>query len=162
MKKCRLSVIFASVLLLFILAGCTTNAGEEYKEITGIDLSDYKPLSVYDTHGGFHGDGLKCEIYDCSNTDIENTIKSSHVWKQVPLSPNVETLLYETIGENKADSGKTFVPRIKNGFYTFYDRHSESENPRDDTKIFDRGSFNLSLAVFDADNQMLYYLELDT
>lgn len=162
MKKRRLSIILVSVLLLFVLAGCTTNSGEKYKEITGIDLSDYKPLSVYDTHGGFHGDGLKCEIYDCSNTDIENTIKNSHVWKQVPFSPNIETLLYETIGENKADSGKTFVPQIKKGFYTFYDRHAEAENPRDDTNIFDRGSFNLSLAVYDADNQMLYYIELDT
>ena len=162
MKKRRLSIILVSVLLLIILAGCTINADEEYKEITGIDLSDYKPLSVYDTHGGFHGDGLKCEIYDCSNTDIENTIKSSLVWKQFPFSPNIETLLYETIGENKADSGKTFVPQIKKGFYTFYDRHAEAENSRDDTKIFDRGSFNLSLAVYDADNQMLYYIELDT
>lgn len=162
MKKRRLSIILVSVLLLFVLAGCTTNSGEKYKEITGIDLSDYKPLSVYDTHGGFHGDGLKCEIYDCSNTDIENTIKNSHVWKQVPFSPNIETLLYETIGENKADSGKAFVPQIENGFYTFYDRHAEAENSRDDTKIFDRGSFNLSLAVYDADNQMLYYIELDT
>lgn len=162
MKKYRLSIILVSFLLLFVLPGCTTNAGEEYKEITGIDLSDYKPLSVYDTHGGFHGDGLKCEIYDCSNTDIENTIKNSHVWKQLPFSTNVKALLYETIEENKADSGQTFVPQIKNGFYTFYDRHAESENPRDDTKIFDRGSFNLSLAAFDADNQMLYYLELDT
>lgn len=162
MKKFRLSIILVSVLLFFILAGCTTNASEEYKEITGIDFSDYKPLSVYDTHGGFHGDGLKCEIYDCSKTDIENTIKSSHVWKQLPFSTNVETLLYETIGDNKSDGGNAIVPEIKNGFYTFYDRHDEAENPRDDTKIFDRGSFNLSLAVFDADNQTLYYLELDT
>lgn len=76
MKKHRLSIILVSVLLLIVLAGCTTNAGEEYKEIIRIDLSEQKPISVYDTHGGFHGDGLKCEIYDCSNTDIENTIKA--------------------------------------------------------------------------------------
>ena len=168
MKKCTLSIILTSILLI-VLAGCTTNAGEEYKEITGIDLSDYKPLSVYDTHGGFHGDGIKCEIYDCSNTDIEDTIKNSHVWKKVPFSHNVEILLYGTKMEDeskepylKDGSGNTFVPQIKNGFYTFYDRHADTENPRDDTKIFNRGSFNLSLSVFDADNQKLYYLELDT
>ncbi len=162
MKKTRSYTVFASILLLLILTGCTTNSSKKYMEITGIDLSAHKPLSVYDTHGGFHGDGIKCEIYDCSNTDIENTIKNSHVWKQVPFSPNVETLLYETIGDNKFDSGNTFVPQIKNGFYTFYDRHADTENPRDDTKVFDRGSFNLSLAVYDADSKKLYYLDIDT
>lgn len=93
MKKRRLSIILVSVLLLFVLAGCTTNSGEEYKEITGIDLSDYKPLSVYDTHGGFHGDGLKCEIYDCSNTDIENTIKTVTSGNKSPFLP-IQKLYY--------------------------------------------------------------------
>lgn len=160
-------IILASVLLLVVLSGCTGMPARDYEEITGIDLASQEPVSVYDTHG-FHGDGVKCMIYDCTDTNVENIIRKSHVWKETPFSHNVETLLYGTEDAGpylKDDRDNTFVPLIKNGFYAFYDRHDDAKNPRDDTEALNvskRYSFNLSLAVYDADNQKLYYLELDT
>ena len=88
--------------------------------------------------------------------------------KKRPFSHNMEALFYGTADGGpclKDDRYNTFAPLIKNGFYTFYDRHDDAKNPRDDTEVLnvsERGSFNLSPAVYDADNRKLHCLELDT
>ena len=51
------------------------------------------------------------------------------------------------------------MPPIENGYYLLKDRNAKAaEQPN----IMTRGSFNLDLAVYDADNRTLYYLVLDT
>ena len=57
---------------------------------------------------------------------------------------------------------ETKIPQIENGYYNFYDRASKNKNNNDDSKLFDRYSFNFSLAIYDADTDRLYYFEFDT
>lgn len=54
------------------------------------------------------------------------------------------------------------VPKIENGYYCFVDRHSQSKDKKDDSPLLNRYSINCSLAIYDTDTNLLYYLELDT
>ncbi len=54
------------------------------------------------------------------------------------------------------------IPRIENGYWLFIDRHGDSVDNYDDVELFNRHSFNFTLALYDAYENMLYYIEFDT
>lgn len=54
------------------------------------------------------------------------------------------------------------IPKITNGYYYFYDRHSSSTDKFDDTNLNNRSSWNFTLVIFDKDNNVIYYYEKDT
>ena len=131
----------------------------------GFRKKDYEVKEETDTHGGFHGDGAYHLIMDCS----ENKGKALEIvssWNQLPLSENLNLIMYGgerdgmTYGFNLAELAN--MPTIENGCYCFYDRHSESTDSGSDANLFDRASFNFSLAVYDFDTNMMYYFEYDT
>ena len=64
--------------------------------------------------------------------------------------------------EETDENGDTIIPDIQNGYYYFYDRHSESTEPYNDEDVLSRASFNFTLALYDSDNNVLYYVEFDT
>ncbi len=41
-------------------------------------------------------------------------------------------------------------PEVEQGYYYFRDRHSQSQDPTDDSELFGRGSWNFILAVYDS------------
>ena len=51
---------------------------------------------------------------------------------------------------------------VEEGFYYFYDRHSQSQDPFDDSELHQLYSWNFTLAVYDSKNERLYYYEFDT
>ena len=57
---------------------------------------------------------------------------------------------------------EAYMPAIDNGYYMFKDRHSESKDSRDDSELFDRNSYNFSIAIYDCDTDKMYYFEFDT
>ena len=48
---------------------------------------------------------------------------------------------------------------IANGFYRLIDRHSDAG---DGQNLLERASLNVTLAVYDADSDTLYFCEMDT
>ena len=60
------------------------------------------------------------------------------------------------------DNNNPVIPQIENGYYYFLDRHSRSVDSYDDSDVLDRYSFNFTIAIYDADNDILYYVEFDT
>ena len=50
-------------------------------------------------------------------------------------------------------------PGIANGFYRLIDRHSDAG---DGQNLLERASLNVTLAVYDADSDTLYFCEMDT
>lgn len=52
--------------------------------------------------------------------------------------------------------------KIENGYYIFEDRHSKSEDRQDDSELFNRSSYNFSLAIYDCDTDRMYYFEYNT
>ena len=57
------------------------------------------------------------------------------------------------------DSGDPLLPGIANGFYRLIDRHSDAG---DGQNLLERASLNVTLAVYDADSDTLYFCEMDT
>ena len=54
------------------------------------------------------------------------------------------------------------IPLIENGYYYFINRHTNAAGRDSDEDLFDVVSFNFSLALYDCDEDMFYYYELDT
>lgn len=159
--------IFSLMVCLAVLlsgTGCS-NGPSAQGDYFGFSKKDFILIEESDTHGGFHGDGWYRLILDCSE-NREQALENVSSWKKFPLSENLDLLLYGgekdgvTYGYHLAEKAK--IPGIKNGYYRFYDRHSESMDRSDDSELLDRYSFNFSLAVYDSDTDRLYYFEFDT
>lgn len=167
MKK-KKRYIFAGVLLVLLVMVCygMTADKREMKRTLGMDVSKGELVTDIDTHGGLPNDGM---IYQVRRFDEDMEIPTGNGWHSLPLSQNMKTLLYghtegnSTVGPFIRDGEEVpSLPVIENGSYFFLDRHSESTDPYDDAELFHRSSFNLTVALYDADAQRLYYIELDT
>ena len=136
-------------LMLFTLTACgSEDPAEEISRALHIDVSAGEEISSSDTHGGFHGDGISC----------------------VPLDETAQALAYGVTREDGGevfsagpyltdDSGDPLLPGIANGFYRLIDRHSDAG---DGQNLLERASLNVTLAVYDADSDTLYFCEMDT
>ena len=158
MKKYILFIIIA--LLLSTLCSCTAET-----DYFGFTKEDFKVVDEKDSHGGFHGDGAYYLILNCS----ENKQKASELiedWKPLAMSESLELIMYG--GEKNGVSyaydlaEEAHWPIINNGVYKFVDRHSEAVDKSDDASLFDRSSYNFSIAAYDLDTNILYYFEFDT
>lgn len=142
--------------------GDYTNDTQEY---FGFAKNDFSVVEELDTHGGFLGDGSYYLILDCSNNK-EKSLEMIKDWNKLPLSENLNLIMYGgekdgvTYGYNLAE--EAHMPKIENGYYMFEDRSSESKDSTDDSELFDRYSFNFSIAVYDCDTNIMYYFEFDT
>lgn len=134
-------------------------------EYFGFAKKDFSVIEELDTHGGFHGDGFYYLILDCSENKqvaLENVSR----WEPLPLSENLALIMYGGHkdgmwhGYNLAEEAN--IPAIENGYYIFKDRHSDSGGSADDSELFNRQSFNFSLAIYDSDADIMYYFEFDT
>lgn len=125
----------------------------------------FVPLSVEveykDNHGGFHGDGeclVKVYFSKEQAQKFKEKIERNSHWKQLPMSDRFRNQLILGIEKEME------IPVIKNGYYYFLDRHSQADdkyNPYEMDEEF-RGSWNYTVAVFDTDENILYFYELDT
>lgn len=115
----------------------------------GISVSHARILQYSDTHGGFHGDGTTLLVLSG-----DACIPDSRFWHDLPMTKNVRDAL-ESFGPEG-------MPEIKNGQWFFLDRHSKTTDPTDSSMLFGRGSWNFTLAVYDSDAEVLYYLKVDT
>ncbi len=156
---CLIACLF---LLLLTPVGNHVSNTQKY---FGFEKRDFTVVEELDTHGGFHGDGSYYLILDCSNNKKE-ALEKIKEWEKLPLSENLELIMYggerEGITYGYKLAQESHIPQIKNGYYIFKDRHSESTDSTDDTKIFDRYSFNFSIAIYDCDSDKMYYFEFDT
>ncbi len=149
------------IIIILIICGCSSNNKNIISKIE-LDNNNCKIISEIDNHSGFHGDGEYFAKIKCSNINKEEL---SRHWKKLPLSNSIN----EATNINHCDSKGCYniyekynIPNIKNGYYYFLDRNSESKNKYDDTYLNDRHSHNYTLALLDKDNDIIYYYELDT
>ena len=164
MKKRFIGTVLA---LTVLLGGCSVvNTQKEISDAVGLDLRSAEVVSSEDTHGGFQGDGMEVTVLELSEAPDLTGLQG---WHELPLSQSVERLLYGVRTAEDTDGpylygedGAPLVPPVTNGSWFFLDRHSECTDPYDDSSVFDRYSFNLTVAVYDADTARLYYLEFDT
>lgn len=172
MLKKAFCVIFA-VLLAGCFSACSSDSEtDDISNTLGIDMTDGTVVSSEDTHDGFHGDGdtyTEISFDDDSGAALADAMANNDDWRAFPLSDNLQAVVYGRVdGDTQYgpyitdDDGASIIPQIEHGYYYFYDRHSESSNPKDDTKLLNRYSMNFTIALYDTDNNELYYYELDT
>lgn len=173
----RLLALTICVLMLTLNLGCAVVFGADEIKSAGrtieLDLTSATVTLSSDSHGGFHGDGIRFLNLDCGGTHVREQIENCAHWKPLPLSTHVSTLLYGGEGwtpivtNNDPDSdvyGQPLFPTVKNGWYFFYDRYDNgvSFDRYDDSLVLGRNSFNFTVALYDAETDTLYFSEMDT
>lgn len=134
---------------------------DRISEALGVNISDSTLLQGYDDHSGFHGDGTMFAALEFSDDRMEYVISSPGGWNALPLPENLHTLVY---GKHSSEAaigpyiGIT-MPKVERGYWYFYDRQGMTQ---DDAMVLKRGSYNYTIAIYDADNDVLYYCEYDT
>lgn len=158
-------------LMLFALTACgSEDPTEEISQTLEIDVSAGEELSASDTHGGFHGDGISCVALQFSDRQVADAIAASTAWTPLPLDETAQALAYGITREEDGevfsegpyltdDGGEPLLPEVANGFYRLIDRHSDAG---DGQNLLERASLNVTLAVYDADSDILYFCEMDT
>lgn len=159
--------------LLACLAGCgSTDIRRELSETLGVDLTGAAILEENDTHGGFHGDGTTCIALELTAPQKEAVLAAAAMdphWHDLPLSETAEILLYGAESANGISgpylhdgSYTPLVPEITGGCWFFLDRHSGASDGVSDENVLQRSSLNFTIALYDADTGILYYLKMDT
>ena len=163
MKKAVLSFAVLLALFAFTACGCRSAQDTVSAEL-GIDVSGGKEVSAFDTHGGFHGDGVSCIALRFRDHKILREIKGNSKWRSFPLDETVQALVYGTengtrsIGPFFSDgNGNPLVREIRNGYYILTDRQQGKG-----TDFFERPSFDVTVGLYDADTNTLYCCILDT
>lgn len=162
----RILAFFSALLMVVQLAGCAPwpSAGVkgEFSRTLGVNLTDGHTVEEEDTHGGFLGDGdttLILTFTGENRTALEEEIAKADGWKALPLTENLNRVVYEDYFGDLCED----VPQdLTDGWYYFLDRHSEAEDPEDDSGLFGRGSYNFTLAIYDKGSGVLYCYEMDT
>ena len=124
-----------------------------------------------DTHGGCHGDGHTFIVMDFDEENgraLAERLETSETWKPLPFDRTLTALAYGLReGPRQAGpyvtgrGGGALLPEMGKGYYFFKDRHAEAGSGGGE-ELLSRGSFNFTLAIFDAAANRLYYYELDT
>lgn len=125
----------------------------ETTEHFGFAKKDFTVVEDIDTHGGFHGDGSYYLILDCSDNK-DKALEKVKNWNKLPLSENLNNMMY---GHSLTEDAH--LPIIENGYYMFKDRQTDST---DDSELFDKASYNFSIAIYDSDTDRMYYYDFDT
>lgn len=179
MKK-RWIVGFAvlAVVVAGLWIGCSKAGREWYSEMQirhgvshalEISVKEGTLLSQKDSHGGFHGDGESCTVFQFPDDRFAQKIAVSGDWQQFPVDAVTEVLIYGK--ETEASDGtlakegpyfKEVVGPVENGWYRVIDRHSGAKEGQNAIEILQRGSFNVMVALYDADTDTLYVYQLDT
>lgn len=161
----RLRAAAAALLAALVLAGCGAQSEEKTVEkALGLELSGVSRVSAYDSHGGFLGDGTSCIALTLEGDGLERQLAADPAWAPLPADETVQTLVWGreeekiSVGPYLTDSdGAPLVPPVERGYYRLIDRQEQTGTP-----LLERGSFNFTVGVYDADARVLYCCELDT
>lgn len=162
--------IIGVLLMVLLISGCSIESNQAYiaKQIN-IEMLDVLSVEHMDDHGGFHGDGqkfAKIEFDKINGLNILSQIEKDDRWNKLPLTENLNLIMYGGVKDNieytDKFAEKLGIPEMKNGYWYFIDRHSESIQPEKDMELFDRHSFNFTLAMYNANDNILYFFEFDT
>ena len=170
-NKIKKFIIFIIVFFIssYEFMGCADISEIEYinKQIK-INILEPTNISYEDSHGGFHGDGTTFAKLEFSSEDKERVIEEfkENNWFNTQLSDNINIFIYGGMKNGvfyDFNIAKEFkIPKVENGYWYFVDRNSENGDSSSDSEIFNRNSFNITVALYDLDENILYYLEFDT
>lgn len=161
--KIIILVVICFILFVTVRIGLSIKYGRHItvSRSIGIMIPFSTEIECKDSHGGFHGDGecvIKVYFSDEQATKFKEKINKNSHWNQLPMPDRLQKVVGACMDKNM------YVPIIENGYYFFKDRHSKADDKYNPNEMFeeDRGSSNYTVAVFDTDENILYFYELDT
>ena len=143
-----IGLIALIVCISSLLCGCNLFANEKSLKDTAaehlqLDLNDTAVLEEWDTHGGFHGDGEAFVKLSCPD-GFESSLGSE--WKPLPLEGEVYQYFYEWGGVFESpETNEKVIPEVKNGYWYFKNT----------------GAMNWDFALYDCEENILYFYEFD-
>ena len=168
MKKKRYVILIIFLLIIaiiYFIANENLTTTEYINEEIAVDLSKCNIIIDENSHGGFLGDGERIVKADCSDSS-EDILSQITNWNEFPLSKNLRLIMYGGYKGAKYYAyelaEKNGIPKIENGYYLFIDRHDNAEDKYNDEDLFNRYSFNFTIAFYDLDTNYFYYFEFDT
>lgn len=147
-------ILFITAIIFGIIYDRTHDEYTFIREEINIDVKSCGLLKSKDTHALFLGDGETFIKFDCSNSK-EEILKQIKDFNEYPLTDNLQKSL-------KLNKTTEKLLKVKNGYYYFTDRNTDAIDIHDDKDLFSRSSFNYTLVIYDIDNNILYYYNLDT
>lgn len=167
-----LTLVFCAVLGPVVCSRLTALDERKKREYIGDALGGVLPapetLTDTDTHGGFHGDGYRYAVLSFdggSGQRVNDLLAADTAWRPLPVGGDAGLLLYGGAKDGISYGGlaeSVGMPMPATGWWLCTDRYSGQTGPMTGSGLLDRGSTNLTAAVFDTARQRLYYLEYDT
>lgn len=157
MKKTTMAAVAAIAFCLpFALSGCTTNPRTVFRKNTGVKLPENVTAAAIDTTDGPFGDGELIYTFQLSKGDaqsFETAASSAPHWLPLPLTEEIETLVYEHF--------KHFSAKAEYGYYFFHDEQNDRyylpENYEETSYFYD-----FVFALYDGAEGVAYYYEQHT
>lgn len=131
------------------------------RKLEGVDVSEGEIVYEIDDHGGFFGEGKMVVQIQFSDENFGKVLgEVSKGWKAFPLSADIRNAL-QMLSDEDEQWEFEFLD-VRHGYWYFYDRHYESKDPYDDSKLHSRFSYNYTVGICDTDKKRVYYIEQDT
>lgn len=142
---------------------------ERMSQWVEVDVTGGEQTYFYDDHGGFLGDGMTFAVLRFPDEALLPAIEANLGWRELPLSENLAVALHGSAGKGHVliadDRGNPYFPYVENGYWYFFDRRNDDLAPGghyDDSRLFDRHSYNFYAAVYDTDTNTMYITAFDT
>lgn len=121
----------------------------ELPAATGYTSSDNRNITA------IRYEGVGAEII---RSFLRSESDHSYIWRPLPLTENLLEALY---GNNAVLTGESaaLLPVIENGWWYF---RTHDDNTYNDQQTHSSVSHNFTAAIYDADTDTLYYIEIDT
>ena len=176
--KCLMATVLA-VSMMASLTGCTSSDKKEVEEKLQIDLTEANVLSKADSHGGFNGDGTLVISYDCSAAPLNVQLDELKKWQKFPIANVTKRLIVGKVPSQDEpiftnEDGSHILPDIENGYYFFEDstprEYRRTGQKEQELQVAegvvivedDYIPLNFVFAIYDTDNNILYYVKADS
>lgn len=169
MRKHYIPLLILVAIIINITACSSQSIHTHISQVIGVPIHESTEIEYEDNHGGFHDEGIITAVIkfdEIEGEKVQSDILKSMEWTDLPLSENLSLMMYggerNTIHYNHNLAEVFDMPNVTHGYYFFLNRHPNSLSPHNDKDIFDQASFNFTLAIYDVDRNIMYYLEFDT
>lgn len=170
-KRANASLLAA--VLALCLSGCS-GIGEkaihnQIEQELVMDLPAGTVITENDSHGGFHGDGTSYAAIQFEDDAFESMVSGAENWFAFPMDETVQALVYGCGFEDRMygpyltdEEGNPLIPAVVDGYYYLKDRQADGSGETAGADILHRPSLNVTVAVYDSEQRMLYYCGIDT
>ena len=132
-------------------------------EVLGSDVSEAEVLQNSDTHDDFDNVGVYyAELSFYEDSSFIDEVKD-YGWTELPMTSELNKAVYGKANNNTYPYASLFekenfyIPEVENGYYYFVDESAASDNSAASAEELT----NFTLAIYDLDTNMLYFVEYD-